>query len=46
MPLTQTLTEDMKDAMRARDPARRSTLRLLLAAIKQREVDERKDMTD
>ena len=46
MPLKQTITEDMKDAMRARDTARLSTIRLLLAAIKQREVDERKDMTD
>ena len=46
MPLKQTITEDMKDAMRARDAARLSTIRLLLAAIKQREVDERKDMTD
>ena len=46
MPLKQTITDDMKDAMRARDAARLSTIRLLLAAIKQREVDERKDMTD
>jgi uncharacterized protein len=46
MPLKQTITEDMKDAMRARDTARLSTIRLLLAAIKQREVDERKDMSD
>ena len=46
MPLKQTITDDMKDAMRARDSARLSTIRLLLAAIKQREVDERKDMTD
>jgi len=46
MPLKQTITEHMKDAMRARDAARLSTIRLLLAAIKQREVDERKDMTD
>jgi len=46
MPLKQTITEDMKDAMRARETARLSTIRLLLAAIKQREVDERKDMTD
>jgi len=46
MPLKQMITDDMKDAMRARDAARLSTIRLLLAAIKQREVDERKDMTD
>ena len=40
------ITEDMKDAMRAKDTARLSTIRLLLAAIKQREVDERKEMSD
>ncbi len=36
----------MKSAMRARDGARLSAVRLLLAAIKQREVDERKELTD
>ncbi len=46
MTLKSRITEDMKDAMRAKDTARLSTVRLLLAAIKQREVDERKDMTD
>ena len=46
MPLKQTITEDMKDAMRARDTARLSTIRLLLAAIKQREVDERIELDD
>jgi len=46
MPLKDRITADMKDAMRARDSARLSTIRLLQAAIKQREVDERKDMTD
>ena len=46
MTLKARITEDMKDAMRARDSARLSTIRLLQAAIKQREVDERKDMTD
>jgi uncharacterized protein len=40
------ITEDMKIAMRAKDTARLSTIRLLLAAIKQREVDERREMTD
>jgi uncharacterized protein len=40
------ITEDMKTAMRAKDTARLSTIRLLLAAIKQREVDERRDMAD
>src|SRR4029453_3772723 len=46
MTLKSRITEDMKDAMRAKDTARLSTIRLLLAAIKQREVDERKDMAD
>ena len=36
----------MKSAMRAKDAARLSAVRLLLAAIKQREVDERKELTD
>ncbi|MBU4610116.1 GatB/YqeY domain-containing protein [Achromobacter sp. GG226] len=40
------LTEDMKSAMRARDAARLGTLRLMLAAIKQREVDERIELDD
>jgi uncharacterized protein YqeY len=41
MSLKDRITEDMKTAMRAKDTARLSTVRLLLAAIKQREVDER-----
>ena len=36
----------MKTAMRAKDSARLSAVRLILAGIKQREVDERKDLTD
>ena len=44
--LKDQITEDMKAAMRAKDAPRLSTIRLLLAAIKQREVDERKPMTD
>ena len=36
----------MKTAMRAKDAPRLSAVRLVLAAIKQREVDERKEMTD
>jgi uncharacterized protein YqeY len=36
----------MKAAMRAKDAARLSAVRLILAAIKQREVDERKELTD
>ena len=46
MTLKARITEDMKIAMRAKDVARLSTIRLLLAAIKQREVDERRDMSD
>ena len=46
MSLKQRITEEMKDAMRARATARLSTIRLLQAAIKQREVDERKERTD
>jgi uncharacterized protein len=39
--LKDRITEDMKTAMRAKDAARLSTIRMLLAACKQREVDER-----
>jgi hypothetical protein len=46
MTLKTRIQDEMKDAMRAKDVARLSTIRLLLAAIKQREVDERKDMAD
>lgn len=41
MTLKDQVTEDMKTAMRAKDAERLGTIRLLLAAIKQREVDER-----
>src|SRR5690554_4344763 len=40
------LSNAVKDAMRARDSARLGTLRLLQAAIKQKEVDERLELTD
>jgi uncharacterized protein YqeY len=46
MPLKERITEDMKAAMRARETARLSTVRLLLAAIKQKEVDERVVLSD
>jgi len=46
MSLRERITEDMKTAMRAKDSERLSALRLLLAAIKQREVDERIELTD
>ena len=46
MPLKAKITEDMKDAMRAKDVQRLSAVRLLLAAIKQKEVDERIELSD
>jgi uncharacterized protein len=46
MALKDRLTEDMKSAMRAADKARLGTVRLALAAIKQREVDERISLDD
>jgi hypothetical protein len=46
MSLKQQINEDMKTAMRAKDSARLAAIRLLLAAIKQREVDERIELTD
>ncbi len=44
--LKQRLTEDMKAAMRSKDKPRLGVVRLALAAIKQREVDERIDLDD
>ena len=46
MALKDRITEDMKTAMRAGDKARLATIRLALAAIKQREVDERITLDD
>jgi len=46
MSLKDRINEDMKGAMRARDTARLGTIRLLLAAMKQREVDERITLDD
>lgn len=46
MALKDRITDDMKDAMRARAAQRLSTIRLMLAAIKQREIDERTTLTD
>lgn len=40
------ITEDMKDAMRSKDKDRLKTIRLALAACKQKEVDERVELTD
>jgi uncharacterized protein len=41
MPLKDRITDDMKAAMRAKDSERLSAIRMLLAAIKQKEIDER-----
>ena len=46
MTLKARITEDMKNAMRAKEATRLSTIRLLLAAMKQREVDERIELAD
>jgi len=46
MSLKAQITEDMKTAMKAKEARRLSAIRLLLAAVKQREVDERKDLSD
>jgi uncharacterized protein len=46
MSLKDRITEDMKNAMRAKDSARLGTIRLLLAAVKQKEVDERITLDD
>jgi uncharacterized protein YqeY len=46
MSLKDRINDDMKTAMRGGDAPRRDALRLLLAALKQREVDERKDLGD
>ncbi|HEY7889023.1 MAG TPA: GatB/YqeY domain-containing protein [Steroidobacteraceae bacterium] len=46
MTLKERITEDMKNAMRGREKERLGTIRLALAAIKQREVDERITLDD
>ncbi|MFC4765658.1 GatB/YqeY domain-containing protein [Dyella koreensis] len=46
MSLKQQLTEDMKTAMRGGDKQRLAVIRLMLAAVKQREVDERIELDD
>jgi uncharacterized protein YqeY len=46
MSLKERIQQDMKDAMRAADKPRLGTIRLMLAAIKQIEVDERKVLDD
>ena len=46
MSLKTRITEDMKNAMRAKETARLGAIRLLQAAIKQREVDDRIELND
>ena len=46
MSLKERITEDMKAAMRAKDAQKLGTIRMLTAAMKQKEVDERIDLTD
>lgn len=46
MTLKAQITEDMKAAMRGGEKLRLGTIRMLLAAVKQREVDDRREMTD
>jgi uncharacterized protein len=46
MTLKEQITEDMKAAMRAKDSERLGTIRLLTAAMKQKEVDERIELDD
>jgi len=46
MSLKEQITTDMKNAMRSKETERLNTIRLLLAAMKQKEVDERIELTD
>ena len=46
LPLKDRITDDMKAAMRAKDAERLGTIRMLLAAMKQKEVDERIELDD
>lgn len=46
MTLKERINEDMKTAMKARETERLAAIRLLMAAMKQKEVDERAEMTD
>ena len=46
MSLKARITEDMKTALRGGDKLRLGTVRMLLASIKQREIDERRELTD
>jgi uncharacterized protein YqeY len=46
MSLKEQITDDMKNAMRAKDAEKLGTIRLITAAMKQKEVDERVELTD
>ncbi len=46
MTLRETINQDIKDAMKAKDKKKRDALRLLTSAFKQIEVDERKELSD
>jgi uncharacterized protein YqeY len=46
MTLKATITQHMKEALRAKDARRLAAIRLLLAAIQQREVDERRELSE
>ena len=46
MSLKEQITGDMKDAMRAKDSLRLDTVRMLLAGVKQREIDERRELSE
>lgn len=46
MSIKEQITEDMKSAMRAKDAAKLGTIRLITAAMKQKEVDERVELND
>ena len=46
MSLKEKISEDMKAAMRAKESGKLATIRLIIAAIKQREVDERIELSD
>jgi uncharacterized protein YqeY len=46
MSLRETINQDVKNAMKAKDSKKRDALRLLTSAFKQIEVDERKELTD
>ncbi len=46
MSLKETLMEDLKDSMKSKDTIKKNTITMVRAAIKQREVDERIDLSD